>query len=52
VSGRLHGYFEYPDGRHAWAKIFMVPIVLTVLAAVVFLILFNEWKYQEDVDAE
>lgn len=52
VSGRLHDYFAYPDGGHAWAKIFMVPIVLTVLAAIAFFALFNERKYQEDADAE
>lgn len=52
VSGRLHDYFAYPDGGHAWSKIFMVPIVLTVLAAIVFYILFNEQKFQEDADAE
>ncbi len=51
VSGRLHDYFAYPDGGHAWAKIFMVPIILTVIAAIVFYILFNEQKYQQDADA-
>ena len=51
VSGRLHDYFAYPDGGHAWAKIFMVPIVLTLIAAILFLFLFNERKYQQDADA-
>ena len=30
VSGRVHEYFADPAGGHAWAKIFMVPIVITV----------------------
>jgi len=51
VSGRVHGYFAYAEGGHAWAKIFMVPIVVTVLAAIVFIMLFNEQKYQVDADA-
>ncbi len=50
VSGRLHDYFAYPDEGHAWAKIFTVPIVLTVIAAILFFILFNEQKYQKDAD--
>ena len=37
VSGRVHDYFAYPEGGHAWAKIFMVPIVITVIAAIVFI---------------
>ena len=51
VSGRVHDYFAYPEGGHAWAKIFMVPIVITVLAAIAFIMLFNEQKYQTDVEA-
>lgn len=51
VSGHLHEYFEYTDGGYAWAKIFILPIVLTVIAAVAFFILFKESKYQEDADA-
>ena len=51
VSGQLHDYFALPDDGHAWAKIFMVPIVLTLIAAFLFFILFDERKYQEDADA-
>ena len=51
VSGRVHDYFAYPEGGHAWAKIFMVPIVITVLAAIAFIVLFNEQKYQADAEA-
>ena len=60
VSGQLHDYFAYPDivlpdgglasGGHAWAKIFLLPIILTIIAAILFFILFNERKYQEDAD--
>ena len=47
VSGRVHDFFEYSGGGHAWAKIFIVPIVLTVIAAIAFFILFDEKKYQQ-----
>ena len=50
VSGRVHDFFAYAEGGHAWAKIFMVPIVVTVLAAIAFILLFNEQKYQADVE--
>ena len=51
VSGRAHDFFAYAEGGHAWAKIFMIPIVVTVLAAIVFILLFNEQKYQADAEA-
>ena len=51
VSGRVHEYFADPAGGHAWAKIFMVPIVITVIAAIAFIVLFNEQKYQADAEA-
>ena len=60
VSGQLHDYFAYPDivlpdgglaiGGHAWSKIFLLPIILTIIAAILFFILFNERKYQEDAE--
>ncbi len=50
VSGRVHDFFAYPEGGHAWAKIFMVPIAVTLIAAAAFIFLFNERKYQADVD--
>ena len=36
VSGRIHDFFAYAEGGHAWAKIFMLPIVVTVIAAIAF----------------
>ena len=51
VSGRVHDYFAYADGGHAWAKIFMVPIAVTVVAAIAFILLFNEQNYQADAEA-
>lgn len=51
VSGRVHEYFADPAGGHAWAKIFMVPIVITVIAAIAFIVLFNEQKYQAEAEA-
>lgn len=41
--------------HHDWAKIFMVPIVITVIAGIAFLALFNERRFQADaaqVEAE
>ena len=51
ISGRVHDFFAYADGGHAWAKIFMVPIVVTVVAAIAFIALFDEKKYQADAEA-
>ena len=51
VSGRVHDFFLLPDGGHVWAKIFFVPIGVTLVAAVAFIALFSEKRYQEDSDA-
>lgn len=48
VSGRIHDRFKLPDGGHAWPKIFLVPIAVTIIAAIAFILLFNEKQYQED----
>ncbi|MDP6779533.1 MAG: MFS transporter [Candidatus Latescibacteria bacterium] len=47
-SGQIHDYFALPDGGHSWPMIFLVPIALTVVAAVVFLAMFDEGRYQAD----
>ena len=51
VSGRVHDFFALADGGHNWAKIFSIPIVVTVLAAIAFILMFREGKYQKDADA-
>ena len=51
VSGRIHDFFALADGGHDWAKIFSIPIVVTVLAAIVFILMFSEEKYEKDTDA-
>ncbi len=48
VSGRVHDFFALADGGHAWAKIFLVPIAVTIFAAAAFILFFSEKKYQED----
>lgn len=48
LAGQIAHLFLLPHGGHRWAAIFMVPIVLTVLAAIAFVALFNERKYQHD----
>lgn len=48
VSGAIHDAFALPDGGWQWAKIFLLPILLTIVAAGLFWTLFNERKYQED----
>ena len=50
-SGRVHDYFALPTGGHDWAKIFLVPIAITVVAAVVFLVRFSEDDYGRDSEA-
>ena len=51
VSGRIHDFFALAEGGHDWAKIFSIPIVVTVLAAIAFILMFSEEKYQKDADA-
>jgi len=51
VSGRVHDYFVTPNGGHNWSMIWMVPIVVTVLAGIAFISLFNEQQYKEDAAA-
>ncbi|MBI2298240.1 MAG: MFS transporter [Armatimonadetes bacterium] len=36
---------------HNWPGVFLLPIIVTTIAAVVFVALFNEKQYQEDVRA-
>tara|TARA_Y100000588_G_scaffold331062_1_gene368385 strand:+ start:3153 stop:4397 length:1245 start_codon:yes stop_codon:yes gene_type:complete len=49
-SGWIHDAFRFPDGGHDWALIFLVPIVITVVAAVLFYRLFDEEAFVEDAD--
>jgi hypothetical protein len=48
-SGTIHDLFKLSDDPASWAwpKIFMVPIVLTVLAGLAFVALFSERGFQE-----
>ncbi|MFH1746838.1 MAG: MFS transporter [Planctomycetota bacterium] len=48
LAGWVSDYFVDGAGTRAWAKIFMVPIIVTVLAAIVFVAMFNERKFQKD----
>jgi phosphotransferase system glucose/maltose/N-acetylglucosamine-specific IIC component len=48
LSGRVHDHFMVAEGQHNWAMIFIVPIVVTVVAAVAFISLFNERQFQVD----
>lgn len=48
LAGQVQDYFVTPSGGHDWTKIFMIPIVITVVAAIVFLPLFSERKFQAD----
>lgn len=51
VSGWVHGHFATADGGHDWTRIFMVPIGVTVVAAVAFILLFDETRYRADAAA-
>jgi MFS family permease len=48
VSGHVHEFFKLEDGGHAWAKIFLVPIAVTIIAGIAFILMFSEQRYQED----
>lgn len=48
LAGHVAEYFLLPEGGHAWAKIFLVPIVITVVAGVIFLLLFSEKRFRRE----
>ncbi len=48
VSGRVHDYFLVGPDHHNWTAIFMVPVVITVLAGVAFLLSFSEARFRAD----
>jgi nucleoside transporter len=48
LAGQIASYFLLPSGGHAWAKIFLVPIVITIVGAIAFVAVFNERQYQAD----
>jgi nucleoside transporter len=48
LAGQIAGYFLLPGGGHAWAKIFLVPIAVTVVAGIAFIALFRERQFQAD----
>lgn len=48
LAGHIADFFLTPDVGHTWWKIFMVPIVITVIAAIVFIAMFNEQRFQGD----
>ena len=48
VSGPLYDVFVAARVSHAWPKFFLVPIVVTILGAIVFAVLFKERQFQTD----
>ena len=48
VAGHIADYFFEPNVGHTWWKIFMVPIVVTVVAAIAFAAMFSERAFQDD----
>lgn len=48
IAGPVSDYFINDAGHREWPKIFMVPIVVTIVAAFIFLALFNEKRFQQD----
>jgi nucleoside transporter len=48
LAGQIANHFLLPSGGHAWAKIFLVPIAITVVAGIAFLALFRERRFQTD----
>jgi nucleoside transporter len=51
LAGQVARVFLLPTGGHAWAKIFMVPIAITVVAAIAFATLFKERQFQAEAAA-
>jgi hypothetical protein len=37
-----------PAEYHSWPSVFMVPIAVTIIGAIVFVVLFNERQFRED----
>ncbi len=48
ISGQLYDMFVKAGVPHAWPKFFLVPIAVTVVAAILFSLLFSERRFQED----
>lgn len=48
LAGRVYDFFALPEGGHDWARIFLVPIVITLAAGIAFVQLFDEKRYQAD----
>lgn len=48
LAGWISDYFIDAEQRRQWAFIFVVPIVVTVLAAGAFWVLFDERRYQRE----
>ncbi len=48
LAGQIAGYFFEAGKGHNWAMIFLVPIAVTIIAAIAFMALFNERQFQED----
>ncbi|MEW6252534.1 MAG: MFS transporter [Planctomycetota bacterium] len=48
ISGRLYDLFVKADVAYAWPKFFLVPIAVTIVAAIAFSLLFSERRFQAD----
>jgi len=64
LSGQVHDFFKAgrtwmtvfgmrvpamsPAEYHSWPSVFMVPIAVTIIGAIVFVVLFNERQFRED----
>ena len=48
LAGRVYDWFALPEGGRNWTMIFLIPIIITVIAAAVFMAMFHEKRYQED----
>lgn len=51
LAGQVADYFHQPGVGHDWARIFMVPIAITIVAGLVFALTFSERRFQEDARA-
>jgi MFS family permease len=47
LAGKVSDFYKVGD-LHQWSMIFLVPIAVTVISGIAFILLWNERKFQED----
>jgi nucleoside transporter len=50
LAGQIADLFILPAGGHAWARIFLVPIAITIVASIAFVSRFSERRFRADTE--